>query len=129
MNGRYLLDTNIVIAVLNREPAMIARLSGDPELFLSVITIGELLRGAYGSVRMQANLDRVRGLAQAHAIVPCTVATAEKYALVKQRLRARGRPLPDNDVWIAATAQQHGLTLITRDRHFEEVEDLALETW
>jgi len=44
-------------------------------------------------------------------------------------LRKKGRPIPENDIWIAAIAFQHDLTLVSRDEHFEEVEDLKLEKW
>jgi tRNA(fMet)-specific endonuclease VapC len=49
------------------------------------------------------------------------------YGTLKARFRARGRPIPDNDIWIAATAIRHNLTLITRDVHFADVEDLSVE--
>ncbi|HEV8045487.1 MAG TPA: PIN domain-containing protein [Rubrobacter sp.] len=44
-------------------------------------------------------------------------------------MRRIGRPIPENDIWIAATALQHGLVLVTRDSHFEHVEGLRVERW
>jgi tRNA(fMet)-specific endonuclease VapC len=129
MNGRYLLDTNILVAVLNDDPAVVRRLRTPVELMISVISFGELLRGAYGSQRTESNLERVRDLATKVPVIPCTVATAESYARIKQRLRSKGRPLPENDIWIAASAQQHGLVLATRDRHFREIDELSIEEW
>jgi tRNA(fMet)-specific endonuclease VapC len=129
MSGKYLLDTNILIAVLNNDAAVRRRLSSRPESLLSVISVGELLRGAYGSQRVEANLHRVRGITACITVIPCTVETAEAYALIKQSLRSKGRPLPDNDIWIAAAAQQHGLVLVSRDRHFREIEGLTVEEW
>ncbi|HEY4572503.1 MAG TPA: PIN domain-containing protein [Thermoanaerobaculia bacterium] len=41
----------------------------------------------------------------------------------------KGRPIPENDIWIAASARQHGLTLATRDGHFDDVDGLITETW
>jgi tRNA(fMet)-specific endonuclease VapC len=52
-----------------------------------------------------------------------------RYGDVKNRLRLKGRPLPENDVWIAALALQYGLTLVTRDAHFQEVENLQTVAW
>ena len=49
--------------------------------------------------------------------------------MVKNRLREVGRPIPDNDVWIAATARSHDLVLVTRDAHFASVEGLTQESW
>ncbi len=51
------------------------------------------------------------------------------YGEIKDRLRKKGRPIPENDIWIAAIAFQHDLILISRDEHFREVEDLKLEEW
>lgn len=59
----------------------------------------------------------------------CSATTGNHYGQVKQRLRAKGRPIPENDIWIAATALQYGLTVVTRDGHFNEVEDLLTEAW
>jgi len=129
MSGRYLLDTNILIAVLNNDAAVYRRLSSGPESLLSVISVGELLRGAYGSQRVEANLHRVRGITARMVVVPCTVETAEAYAFIKQGLRCKGRLLPDNDIWIAASAHQHGLVLVSRDRHFHQIDGLTVEEW
>ena len=52
--------------------------------------------------------------------------TADFYALVVKTLKSKGRPIPTNDIWIAANAMRHGLALYSSDRHFEEVEGLLL---
>jgi tRNA(fMet)-specific endonuclease VapC len=54
---------------------------------------------------------------------------AREYGRLRQRLRTKGRPLPENDIWIAATAKHHELVLVTRDRHFGDVDDLLVEAW
>jgi tRNA(fMet)-specific endonuclease VapC len=51
------------------------------------------------------------------------------YGEIKSSLRQKGKPIPDNDIWIAASARQHSLTLVTRDAHFDEIDDLARERW
>ena len=99
------------------------------ELLISVISVGELLHGARNSQRTESNLQRIRALAGRIPVVPCTVATAESYARIRYGLQARGRPIPTNDIWIAATARQQGLVLATRDRHFREIEELRIEEW
>jgi tRNA(fMet)-specific endonuclease VapC len=55
--------------------------------------------------------------------------TARFYGTVVMQLRRKGRPIPQNDMWIAATALQHNLTLLTKDTHFDEVNGLAREAW
>jgi tRNA(fMet)-specific endonuclease VapC len=62
-------------------------------------------------------------------MIDCNVATALKYGDMKTALKAKGRPIPENDIWIAATALQHGLTLVSRDAHFNEVEEITVEEW
>ena len=55
--------------------------------------------------------------------------TAREYGEIKSALQAEGRLIPENDIWIAAIAQQHDLTLVTRDEHFKEVKHLKVEVW
>jgi tRNA(fMet)-specific endonuclease VapC len=50
-------------------------------------------------------------------------------AALNQELRVKGQPIPENDIWVAAIALQHRLTLVTRDEHFKQVDGLAVETW
>ena len=59
-------------------------------------------------------------------ILPHDLETADYYALIVKRLRAKGRPIPTNDIWIAANAIKHGLALYSFDNHFEEIEGLLL---
>lgn len=129
MSGSYLLDTNIVIALFADDPAVVGALGSALTTFVPTIVLGELYYGAYRSGRQQANLERVTHFARASALLNCDAETARVYGEVKQRLSDRGRPIPENDVWIAALAQQHGLTLVTRDSHFSEVETMTIERW
>ena len=56
-------------------------------------------------------------------------ATARLYGEVKESLRRKGTPIPENDIWIAAIARQHDLPLVARDAHFQQVDDLRIEEW
>jgi len=91
--------------------------------------LGELHFGAWTSAQKERNLARVDEFAAANAVLVTDVATAREYGVLKAALRAKGRLIPENDMWIAAIARQHGLTLITRDAHFQEVEGLAVGSW
>ncbi|HID51436.1 MAG TPA: type II toxin-antitoxin system VapC family toxin [Anaerolineae bacterium] len=62
-------------------------------------------------------------------MLSCDIGTAHVYGKVKDNLRKKGRPIPENDVWIAALAIEHNLTLATRDAHFAEIEKLETEAW
>ncbi len=55
--------------------------------------------------------------------------TAERYARIKAALLQKGKPIPEIDIWIAATALQYGMILVTRDNHFNEIDKLQLEYW
>ena len=129
MSGRVLLDTNIVIALFAKEAAAQQHLAETDEVFVSSIVLGELYYGAQKSSRVEANITRVNTFAAANAILVCDTATAQYYGAIKNQLRAKGRPIPENDIWIAATAKQYQLTLVTRDEHFQAVEGLPIEQW
>jgi len=76
-----------------------------------------------------ANLERLDSFVFHGEVLSCGVETAQHYGVIKSNLRKKGRPIPENDIWIAATVQQYGLTLVPRDIHFQVIEDLAIERW
>ncbi len=129
MSGRFLLDTNIVIAIFAQESVVLDRLDAANDVFLSTIALGELYYGARKSARAEANIARIDELAEATAVLGCDTVTAQRYGQIKSDLRSKGRPVPENDIWIAAVAMQHGLTLVSRDDHFAEITDLRVEVW
>lgn len=124
MIGRYLLDTNIIIALFASDPSVMHSLAQASEVFLPSIAIGELCYGARKSGRSQENLGRIEALVKNSMVIECDADTARQYGDVKNNLRLKGRPLPENDVWLAALALQSGLTVVTRDAHFQAVENL-----
>jgi len=64
-----------------------------------------------------------------NVVLNCDTEIARRYGEVKDGLRQKGHPIPENDIWAAAIALHYALTLITRDAHFNEVEGLKIETW
>jgi tRNA(fMet)-specific endonuclease VapC len=129
MSGRYLLDTNIVISLLAEEVVVMDSLQSAHEVFVPSIVLGELYYGAQRSSRVLQNIERIDNFMVANTVLVCDGTTASVYGVVKNMLRSKGRPLPENDIWIAAVALQHGLTLVTRDGHFDEVEGLQTVIW
>jgi tRNA(fMet)-specific endonuclease VapC len=129
MAGSLLLDTNVVIALLAGDPAVRRSLSQAELTFLSSIALGELYYGALKSTHKEANSAKIEALAANSAVLPIDAVTARHFGQIKSALRAKGRPIPENDIWIAATAIQYGLTLLTRDGHFKEVDGIELESW
>lgn len=129
MNGKCLLDTNIILALFASEQPVVERLERLTEVFLPCIAIGELFFGAYKSKRTEKNLKKIREFISANIILICDSETANFYGQIKNSLREKGKPIPENDVWISAIALQNGLTLVSRDSHFQEVESLKTQVW
>ena len=128
MSGK-LLDTNAIVALQKKDPAFLALLQQGDDLFIPAVVIGELYYGAANSGRVAKNTKVIDDLVAENVILGCDTATAKIYGPIRHKLRLKGRPLPENDVWIAAVAMQHSLTLVTRDAHFQEIEGLILEEW
>ena len=129
MSGRFLLDTNVVIALFRKDKAVIEAIRHADEVFIPVIVLGELYYGARKSAHADENVDRITDLARTGSLLSVDEKTAEFYGTVKNALRTSGTPIPENDIWIAAVARQHGLTIVTRDEHFRKVEELLLAEW
>lgn len=129
MSGKYLLDTNIVIALFANDSAVMESLSKAEEVFIPSVVIGELFYGAHKSVRAKENLGRIEDFASSNIILGCDTETARVYGEIKDALRIKGHPIPENDIWIAAIAVQHNLTLVSRDGHFNEIERLKVIVW
>jgi len=129
MSGNYLLDTNIVIGVLSNDPSAVRGLTAADEVLIPAVVLGELFYGAMCSNNVEANLQRISELVSRYAILDVDGSTAVHYGQVRRALRAKGRPIPDNDVWIAALAMQLGWTLATRDHHFDELEGIITDAW
>ena len=129
MKGELLLDTNAAIALLGNNRAAADRLTVALRAFVPAIVIGELYVGAFRSARVTENVLRIDEVARSNLILDCDAETAKVYGAIEADLRHRGQPLPGNDVWIAALALQHDLTLLTRDAHFAHVASLPIESW
>lgn len=129
MSGNILLDTNIVIGLFANEETVLAHLSETDSVFIPSVVLGELYFGAYKSAHGEDNVRRIDELASANAVLVCDAVTANYYGRIKKALRDKGKPLPENDIWIAAIAQQHGLAIASRDQHFREIENLPLLVW
>ena len=129
MNGRFLLDTNIVIAIFANDASVKDSLEKAEEVFVPIIVLGELYYGAQKSSRTKTNIARINEFAQTNSVLTCNTETSRQYGEIKNSLRLKGQPIPENDIWIAAIAKQYGMTLVSRDEHFKEIDDLVTMTW
>lgn len=122
-----LLDTDVIIALFRRDEHVQRTLSEARKTFIPSVAAGELLLGALGSDRVEAETARVEAFFSTGDVLPCDVKTAYHYADIKHQLRRQGRLIPENDMWIAALARQYGFTLATRDAHYGWVEGIRIE--
>ena len=126
---RLLLDTDIIIALFAQDVGVLQKLQQAPSYFLPCVVLGELYYGARKSGRVQANVQRVEDFAYQNSILDCDAETAYHYGLIREALRAKGKPIPENDIWIVALALQHDLVLVSRDAHFNEIDGLSIVVW
>ena len=128
MSGSYLLDTNIIIAFYEGESKVVEKITGS-EIYLLYVVIGELRFGAEKSRRRSANQKQIDALIDQVTILPGSAATAKYYGIIKSQLKKKGRPIPENDIWIAAIVKEYDLILVTRDDHFSHIEGIKQEAW
>ncbi len=121
-----LLDTNAYTAFMLGATPVVEVLAHAERIVLNSIVLGELLGGfAAGSREARNRAELARFLDSARVeVVPITAHTADSYALVYLSLRRKGQPIPTNDLWIAASALEHGAALLTRDAHFAQIDGL-----
>jgi tRNA(fMet)-specific endonuclease VapC len=129
MPDKFLIDTNAAIALLNGDNALSSKLPRESDLYLPVPVVGELYFGAAKSSRVAANTAKVLAFVVASVLINCDHTTALNYGQVKAELEAKGRRIPDNDMWIAAVTRQYKLTLVTRDAHFQDVSEITTLSW
>ncbi len=125
---RILLDTNAYAAFKRGNADAVEILRHADQIGISVIMIGELLAGfAAGSheVRNQLELDAFLNSPRVN-IIPVDQETTRHYAQIYKQLRQKGRPIPDNDMWIASTAFQHRHVVFTYDKHFSQIDGLPI---
>jgi tRNA(fMet)-specific endonuclease VapC len=125
----YLLDTSVLLEILDQNAGMQPHLTAANDLYISAVALGELCYGAQNSAHPSQGIADVDALAQTMGLLPVDGITAHVYGVIKRELRSKGQMIPDNDIWIAATARQYDLTLATRDAHFSRVAGLQVEMW
>jgi tRNA(fMet)-specific endonuclease VapC len=124
------LDTNAYTAFKRGDAEVLATLRQADKILISVTVLGELLAGFAAGSREATNREELsRFLASPRVqVVPGTAASADLYALVYAALRRKGAPIPSNDLWIAASALEHGAALLSFDAHFGQIDGLRVGT-
>jgi predicted nucleic acid-binding protein len=114
---------------MRNHPQCVDALREADEIYLNSIVLGELLSGFVTGARREKNeAELARFLASSRVnLLDVDESTAERYALIFATLRAQGTPIPTNDLWIAASAMEHGLRLLTLDGHFTRVPQILTQ--
>ena len=121
-----ILDTSVIIDAFRGNDLIRQQLDSAGVLYLPSIVVGELHRGLYKSQKADEGRAKIARLQSVSIGLDVDAHTGEYFAVVDSTLAQKGRPIPDNDVWIAALALQHRLRLFTKDNHFKEVDGLEL---
>ena len=118
---RLLLDSNAYSRYMAGDAALRDLVRAADEVLLSAVVIGEQLFGFRRGTRYEENLAQLRTFLNHPQVrfLPVGQVTADRYSRIMAALRAKGRPVPTNDAWIAAHAMETGADLVSADRHFE----------
>jgi predicted nucleic acid-binding protein len=126
MEVRAALDTNRLTDLFKGDERLSEWLETCDEVWIPLIVLAEIKAGFLGGAQQRSNqilLGRLLSKATVQVLLPGRE-TAEQYARLFVQLKRAGTPIPDNDLWIAALALEHDLTLVTRDQHFEYIPQL-----
>jgi predicted nucleic acid-binding protein len=124
---KLLLDTNRLSDALAEDEEALDRLEAAQAIYVPVVVLGELRSGFLRGSRPAKNETRLQWFLSQPGVftTPLEASTSHQYAHIHRALQKRGKPIPTNDLWIAALAIEHGLVLFTRDAHFQQVPGLA----
>jgi len=124
-----ILDTNALSALGDRQATLIAFLQSGEMPVLCFICIAEYRRGLFNSTRPARGYEMLATLTATLAVLHSDNDTLSHYAEIGHQLKMAGRPVPTNDIWIAALARQHSLPVLSRDRHFDFIDGIQRLAW
>ena len=127
--NKFLLDTNIITAWLKGEKPVADKIDKAKEIYIPIIVVGELYYGALYSTRVQKNIADIKLVTSSYSVLLIDEAVTIAYGNIKAALRKKGKPIPENDIWIAAIALHHELIIVTRDKHFKEIDSIKIKNW
>jgi tRNA(fMet)-specific endonuclease VapC len=127
--SRILLDTSAYSAMRRNDERLLPHLQEAEQIALTPIVLGELLFGFLGGRAAGENRRLLRDFVDSPrvSILGLDEETTERYAAIRDYVRQHGSPIPVNDLWIAASAAQHGFRLLALDDHFKRVPQILLE--
>lgn len=124
-----MLDTTAISGFFRGDEQILSHVEAADELYVSPVAIGELLAGFMRGSREKQNRQLLESflVESRAAVLTIDEETSERYARIFIRLRSSGTPVPTNDIWIAASAMQHGTSILTTDRHYLRIPQVITE--
>ena len=125
---RLAIDTNIYVAFKNNDADVIDVFRACDVIGVDIAVIAELYAGFSLGNKEAKNRREVETFLNASRVevLMHDLETAEYYAMIVKKLKAKGKPIPSNDIWIAANALKYGMALYSFDKHFDEIDGLLL---
>ena len=126
---RIMIDTSAYSAFLRGHPGIKLSIQRADEISLNPVVLGELLAGFMVGKNERRNRSILQDFLSSARVIVLEIdeETSERYAVILNHLRTKGSPIPINDVWIAASAMQYGLKVLTTDKHYIEVPQIITE--
>lgn len=124
-----ILDTNAVSAFAEGNPSVREKIATESGPYLPVIVVGEYRFGLLEARDRQRRLAWLEQLTRHWTVLEISLDTAAAYAEIRQTLKERATPIPSNDVWIAALAREHNLSILSADPHFDSVPGVRRIRW
>jgi tRNA(fMet)-specific endonuclease VapC len=124
-----ILDTNALSAAADDDPGLSAVLARTDHMAIPVIVLGEYRHGIAQSRNRVSYENWLAGLLNDCMVLDIQEPTTHYYAEITLELKRKGKPIPTNDIWIAALCRQHSLPLLSRDRHFDLVAGTKRIAW
>ncbi len=124
---KVMIDTTIYSLAMKGEPEVVDVLQRIEQIGISAVSIGELFSGFRAGSREKRNREELEIFLDSPRVLVhgIDVETADFYAAVLSQLKSAGTPVPTNDIWIAASAFQHGYKLFSNDKHFRFIHGLV----
>jgi tRNA(fMet)-specific endonuclease VapC len=124
-----ILDTNALSAAADGEPAALKVVAAAERIAVPVIVLGEFRLGIAQSRRRAEYEQWLREWISVVTVLEIDEETTRYYAAIGLELKKKGKPIPSNDLWIAALCRQHAMPLASRDRHFDLVPGIERTEW
>lgn len=127
--SKLMIDTSAYSSFRRGHSQVVSAMRKTSALLIPTIVLGELWGGFEWGDRRQKNYNELEGFLASPrtSIISVTENTAKRYAIIYAHLRNIGRPIPTNDLWIAALAMEHGSPLFTADAHFLNIPQIIVE--